>query len=139
MPRLTRRETLAVAGITSAGIRPAAAQARPGVLRYAITTMPNVIDPHFSAGFQVRDIAYAVFDIASGRTAMWGWQDDPEIERLRAAFARESDPARRADLATAIQRQVYPSVAYIPGGEVCTTSAAGDWVSGALHAPVVLF
>ena len=43
-------------------LRPAAAQVRPGVLRYAITTMPNVIDPHFSAGFQVRDITYAVFD-----------------------------------------------------------------------------
>ena len=24
--------------------------------------MPNVIDPHFSTGFQVRDITYAVFD-----------------------------------------------------------------------------
>ncbi len=77
--------------------------------------------------------------IASGRTAMWGWPDDPEIERLRAAFGRESDPARRIELATAIQREVYASVAYIPGGEVRTTSAVGDWVSGALDAPMVLF
>ncbi len=77
--------------------------------------------------------------IASGRTAMWGWPDDPEIERLRAAFAAESDPARRIDLATAIQRQVYASVAYIPGGEVRTTSAVGDWVNGALDSPLVLF
>ena len=77
--------------------------------------------------------------IASGRTAMWGWPDDPEIERLRAAFARESEPSQRAALAAAIQRQVYAAVAYIPGGEVRTTSAVGNWVSGALDAPVVLF
>ena len=54
-----RRAALALA---AAAIRPVAARPRPGVLRYAITTMPNVIDPHFSAGFQVRDITYAVFD-----------------------------------------------------------------------------
>ena len=77
--------------------------------------------------------------IAAGRTAMWGWPDDPQIERLRAAFAREAEPARRSELATAIQRQVYASVAYIPGGEIRTTSAVGDWVVGAIDAPVSLF
>ena len=77
--------------------------------------------------------------IASGRAALWGWPSDPKIEALRAEFSRESDPARRTALATAIQQAAYDSVAYIPGGEIITTSAIGNRVSGALDAPMVLF
>jgi peptide/nickel transport system substrate-binding protein len=57
---ITKRRLLATAASLYAGS--AAAQSRPTTLRYALTTMPNVIDPHFSTGFQVRDITYAVFD-----------------------------------------------------------------------------
>ena len=77
--------------------------------------------------------------IASGRAAWWGWPDDPKIEDLRAAFATERDPAKRIELATAIQVEAYDSVAYIPGGEIMTTSAIGNRVNGALDAPMVLF
>ena len=77
--------------------------------------------------------------IASGRAALWGWPEDAEIERLRAAFARETDAERRRDLARAIQTRVYETVAYLPGGEVRTTSAVGDWVSGAIDAPMTVF
>lgn len=77
--------------------------------------------------------------IASGRTALWGWPDDPKLEALRRAFATESDPARRKQLATEIQAEVYDHVAYIPGGEVLTTSAIGNRVSGALDAPMAVF
>ena len=57
---LTKRALLGYTAALAAG--PASAQAAPKTLRYALTTMPNVIDPHFSTGFQVRDITYAVFD-----------------------------------------------------------------------------
>ena len=77
--------------------------------------------------------------IASGRSAWWGWPADPKIESLRAAFATERDPARRREIATAIQVEVYAGVAYIPGGEIITTSAIGNRVSGALDAPMVVF
>ncbi len=77
--------------------------------------------------------------IASGRTALWGWPDDPKLEALRHAFAAEGDPARRTALATQIQQQAYESVVYIPGGEVMTTSAIGNRVHGAIDAPMVVF
>ena len=77
--------------------------------------------------------------IASGRTGFWGWPSNPAIEAARAAFGQERDPARRTELATTIQREVYGSVAYIPGGEIITTSAIGNRVGGALDAPMVVF
>ena len=77
--------------------------------------------------------------IASGRAGLWGWPSDPAIEAARAAFAQERDPARRTELAATIQRAVYGSVAYIPGGEIITTSAIGSRVEGALDAPMVVF
>lgn len=77
--------------------------------------------------------------IASGRSALWGWPDDPKLEELRHAFAAESDPARRSALAADIQREAYADVVYIPGGEVMTTSAIGNRVRGAIDAPMVVF
>ncbi len=77
--------------------------------------------------------------IASGQAAMWGWPSDPKIEALRQQFAAERDPARRRQIASSIQAEVYADVVYIPGGEVLTTSAVSSKVRDALDAPMVLF
>lgn len=52
-----------------------------------------------------------------------GWPSDKKIEALRQQFAEERNPARRRQLASDIQVEVYADVIYIPGGEVMTTSA----------------
>ncbi len=77
--------------------------------------------------------------IASGRAAWWGWPSDPAIEDLRAQFARASDPLQREQIAQQIQVAAYGTVAYIPGGEVVTTSAIGNRVNGAIDAPMAVF
>ena len=77
--------------------------------------------------------------IASGASGWWGWPSDARIEALRGAFAQEGDAGRRRDLAGEIQAEVYRDVAYIPGGEVLTTSAIGPRATGALDGPMVIF
>ena len=77
--------------------------------------------------------------IASGRTALWGWPENPKLEALRHAFAAEPDAGRRHAIADQIQQEAYADVTYIPGGEVMTTSAIGNRVQGALDAPMVVF
>jgi peptide/nickel transport system substrate-binding protein len=77
--------------------------------------------------------------LASGLDAWWGWPKDDEIERLRAAFARESDLARQKQVAEAIQVRAYEDVLYLPLGQIKVASAAHNRLSGVLPAPMPVF
>jgi len=48
---------------------------------------------------------------------VFGWPCDEEVERLRSAFEREADFARRRDLAEQIQVRGMESVVQIPLGQ----------------------
>ena len=76
---------------------------------------------------------------ASCDTAWFGWPCDEELEKLRDAFARETDPAKQTDLAHQIQARAL---------EVGTHAYLGQWyqpmvyrntVSGVLHGPAPFF
>ena len=77
--------------------------------------------------------------IASGNDGWWGWAKDERTEALRAAFARESDPARQKQLAEEIQVRAYDQVLYLPLGQIRVASAANNRLIGVLPAPVPLF
>ena len=49
--------------------------------------------------------------------AWFGWPCDPEIEKLRAAFIRETDPAKRKALGYAISDRVMEQGVYVPVGQ----------------------
>lgn len=70
--------------------------------------------------------------------AWWGWPKDDEIERMRAAYARESDPAKRQKLADEIQTRAYELVFYLPTGQFQNVSAVRNNISGVIIAPVML-
>ena len=46
----------------------------------------------------------AGFFNASCDKAMFGWPCDPQIEKMRDAFAKESDPAKQKDIAVDLQK-----------------------------------
>ena len=71
--------------------------------------------------------------------AWFGWPTDPEIEALRQAFARESNPAKQKQLASQVQERAMDSVTYIPIGQYLQYRAIRDNVSGFLSAPVPYF
>lgn len=76
---------------------------------------------------------------ASGAEAWFGWPDFPEIEKLRAEFARTSDEARLAELAEEIQKKVIDEGVVVPLGQFVIPSGFSTKLSGVLQSPVAIF
>ena len=77
---------------------------------------------------------------SGGKEKAWfGWPDDPEIEALRQAFARETNPAKQKQLASQVQQRAMDTVTYIPLGQYLENRAMRDNVSGFIPSPVPFF
>ena len=77
---------------------------------------------------------------AKGKTGGWfGWPEDQEIEKLRDAFSRETDPAKQKQIAEDIQKRVYEVVMYVPTGLYKMPYAFRSNVSGIVAGPVPVF
>jgi peptide/nickel transport system substrate-binding protein len=64
--------------------------------------------------------------------ATFGWPCDAEIERLRDAFAREGDAAKKKEIATVVQLRVAEFVTHIQLGQYIQPSAHRKNVTGVL-------
>lgn len=74
-----------------------------------------------------------------GKQGGWfGWTEDPEIEKLRDAYARETDPAKQKEIAAAVQKRAYEMVHYIPLGEYFQPTAYRKEVVGLLPSPAFI-
>ena len=71
--------------------------------------------------------------------AWFGWPTDPEIEALRQAFARETNPAKQKQLASQVQQRAMDMVTYIPIGQYLQFNALRSNVTGFLPSPVTFF
>lgn len=69
----------------------------------------------------------------------FGWPEDAEIEKLRAAFARETDPAKQKAIAQAAHDRAYEMLPYIPLGLYIQPPAYRKNVSGFVQAPAMVF
>lgn len=69
----------------------------------------------------------------------FGWPEDAEMEKLRAAFARELDPAKQKALAQAAHDRAYERLPYIPLGLYIQPPAYRKNVSGWVQAPAMVF
>jgi len=70
--------------------------------------------------------------------AFFGWPCDERLEQLRAAWVRETDPARAFAIAEDIQRRGMEITVYIPFGQYKSESAWRDNVDGILSIPETL-
>jgi peptide/nickel transport system substrate-binding protein len=69
--------------------------------------------------------------------AWFGWPCDQEMEKLRAAYARENDPDKRKQLAIAVSDRVMDQASYIVLGQFKQFGAyRKDRISGWLAGPV---
>jgi peptide/nickel transport system substrate-binding protein len=77
----------------------------------------------------------AAFLNASCDKATFGWACDAELEKLRDAFAKETDPARQKAIAEQVQLRVleYPTHAIL--GQFTTPTAIRANVNGLLRTP----
>jgi peptide/nickel transport system substrate-binding protein len=72
----------------------------------------------------------ANFTVANGDKAWFGWPNDPEMEKLRDAYSKETDPAKAKALAAAVQARALETAQYAwlgqwygPGARAATWSA----------------
>lgn len=93
----------------------------------AVAELMNPISNNYIRGKGVKDGGF------------FGWPADPEMERMRAAFAREIDPAKQKVLAQAIHDRAYEMVPYIPLGLYIQPPAYRKNISGWTQAPAMVF
>ena len=77
----------------------------------------------------------AAFINASCEKAAFGWPCDPEIEKLRDAYAKETDPAKQKAIAEQVTLRLsdgYPT--FVPLGQFTSPTAISNNVTGLLPA-----
>ena len=94
----------------------------------AITSTNNVLNPLESSYLS-----------AACEKTTFGWPCDAEIERLRGAYARETDPAKQKALAEAVQMRAVEYPVYIPLGQWYQPMVARKALKGVLSGSVPLF
>jgi len=77
----------------------------------------------------------AGFFNASCDKAMFGWPCDAEIEKLRDAFAKETDPAKQKQIAMDLQKHWVDAPTHINVGQWYQPSAIRTNIDGMLVAP----
>jgi len=74
--------------------------------------------------------------VANGDKAWFGWPTDPEMEKIRDAYAKETDPVKGKALAAAVQARALETAQYGWIGQWYGPGAMRANVSGWLKAPV---
>jgi peptide/nickel transport system substrate-binding protein len=80
----------------------------------------------------------ANFTVANGDKAWFGWPNDPEMEKLRDSYSKETDPAKSKALALAVQNRALETAQYGWLGQWYGPGAARANVVGWLKAPVTV-
>lgn len=75
-----------------------------------------------------------------GKEKAWfGWPDDPTLEEMRSAFARETDPEQQKKLALEIQERVIETSTHGNVGTFFVPVGYRDNVKGLIKSPVQFF
>ena len=82
---------------------------------------------------------FHLFLRANGAGAWFGWPEDAEIERLRAAWIDAPDPAEGKRVAEALNARAMQVLPYVPLGYYWQPSAWRRNVTGVFKAPVTAF
>jgi peptide/nickel transport system substrate-binding protein len=91
------------------------------------------------ASVDVLDPVAASFLNASCEKATFGWPCDAELERLRDAFAKETDPAKQKAIAEAVQLRAVEYPTHIQLGQYVQPVAFRKNVTGILASPSIAF
>jgi peptide/nickel transport system substrate-binding protein len=74
--------------------------------------------------------------VAQGEKSWFGWPTDPEIEKLRDTYSKETDPVKAKQLALAVQNRAIETSQYGWVGQWYGPGAARTAIKGWLKAPV---
>ena len=90
----------------------------------------------FSVAADILNPISTSYMVANGDKAWFGWPTDPEMEKLRDAYAKETDPAKSKALAKAVQDRAIETAQYGWVGQWYGPGAARGNITGWLKAPV---
>lgn len=76
---------------------------------------------------------------ANGPNARFGWPDDPETERLRAAWVAAGEPAGHRRIAEALNHRAMERMHDVPLGYYWQPSVWRRSVTGVFRAPALVF
>lgn len=76
---------------------------------------------------------------ATGAKGWFGWQDDPELEKIKADFAKAATDADKRRLAEAAQLRAIDQVSHVNLGQFNTPSAVRDSVKGIVPAGATVY
>ena len=82
---------------------------------------------------------FTTFMNAGCDKAPFGWPCDPEMEKLRDAFARETEPAKQKEIAEKVQMRAAEMVTHIPLGQHYLGAAMRRNINGLVTAPAPVF
>ncbi|HKU99438.1 MAG TPA: ABC transporter substrate-binding protein [Vineibacter sp.] len=68
-----------------------------------------------------------------------GWPCDEQMERLREAYALETDPAKKRAIADEVQTRAMTIITHVPLGESFAVAGLRSNLSGWINAPVTVF
>ena len=91
------------------------------------------------AASDILDPIVSFFTGAACDKAAIGWPCDDKIEKLRDDCARTTDPAKRKEIAEALQVRLAEFPTYAPLGQYNMPVAMRDTISGNLEAPATVF
>jgi peptide/nickel transport system substrate-binding protein len=90
----------------------------------------------FSVAADILNPISTSYMVANGDKAWFGWPTDPEMEKLRDAYSKETDPVKGKALAKAVQDRALETAQYGWIGQWYGPGAMRADVSGWLKAPV---
>jgi peptide/nickel transport system substrate-binding protein len=87
----------------------------------------------------VSDPVSAAFLNAGCEKGTFGWPCDPELEKLRDAYSKETDAAKQKAIAEQVQLRVLEYPTHVPLGQFTTPTALRKSLSGLVQAPSFAF
>jgi peptide/nickel transport system substrate-binding protein len=93
----------------------------------------------YSGAADILNPAMANLFNASCAKATYGWPCDAEIERLRDAYAKETDPAKQKQIAMELQKHWVDAPTFVNLGQLYQPSALRTTVDGMMAAPATVF
>ena len=91
------------------------------------------------ASVDILDPVAASYLNASCEKATFGWPCDDEMERLRDAYARETDPTKQKAIAEAVQLRAIEYPTHLHLGQYVQPVAYRKGVTGILRSPSIAF
>lgn len=75
-----------------------------------------------------------------GKNGGWfGWHEDEQLVKMREAFIKETDEAKRKQIVEDIQKRAYEVVTFVPAGKFNVPYAFRDNVKGLVNGPGPVF